>query len=48
MILAGLIGESDALGSMYECMKECGSSNSFKNNYRKAEVCIKYYQQLLS
>jgi hypothetical protein len=35
-------------GNMYESIKECGSYGSFKQSYRKAEVCIKYYQQLLT
>lgn len=35
-------------GNMYESVKECGSYGSFKQSYRKAEVCIKYYQQLLT
>jgi hypothetical protein len=33
---------------LYEHVKSCNSSSSFKLNYRKAEVLIKYYHELLS
>jgi hypothetical protein len=29
-------------------MKDCGSFSSFKNSYRKAEICIKHYHELLA
>ncbi len=33
---------------MFELVKNFSSSNSYKFNYRKAQVCIKFYHELLS
>ncbi len=44
LILTGLLRKDPMLGNLYEGIKDCGSLGSYKQSYRKAEVCIKYYQ----
>ncbi len=36
------------LAGSYEALRTCGGSNSYKLNYRKAEVCLKHYHEMLA
>jgi len=46
-VLVGLLG-SGSMGGLFETLRACGGSNSFKFNYRKAQVCLMYYHELLA
>jgi hypothetical protein len=45
IILSGLLTANPnfTFSNLYDSLKSCGSSNSYKFNYRKAQVCLKYY-----
>lgn len=43
IMLTGIMSGNVFYSALYEHMKSCGSTNSFKINYRKAELSIKYY-----
>jgi len=43
MILSGLNGRSVNHQSLYDQLKNCGSSFSYKFNFRKAQVCLNLY-----
>lgn len=50
IILSGLLSPNSNLtfSNHYELLKSCSSSNSYKFNYRKAQVCLKFYHELLA
>lgn len=48
LLLASLLTPSAPLSGAYEALRTCGGSNSYKLNYRKAEICLKYYHEILA
>lgn len=43
IVLSGLVSTNMNCSALYEAVRACSGSNSYKFNYRKAQVCLKYY-----
>lgn len=43
LVLAGLLNPKATFSNMYDFLRNCSNCNSYKYNYRKAQVCLEFY-----